>query len=71
MDRIEEDRKSKGQAMSDDAIIKLCRNEVHRMVNELADYKRPRRIQVRFEPLEKTTTQKIKRYLYSISDTEG
>ena len=70
MDRIEEERKSKGQSMSDDEIIALCKSEVHRMVQEIAEYKRPRRVQVRFEQLEKTTTQKIKRYLYNLSDGE-
>jgi long-chain acyl-CoA synthetase len=68
LDRFEEDRKEKGQSMTDDEIIELCKKEVQRTVKEIADYKRPRRIHVRFEPLEKTTTQKVKRYLYSMDE---
>jgi Long-chain acyl-CoA synthetases (AMP-forming) len=68
MERIEEDFTSKGQTMTDEQIIKLCKDEAIRVCKEIADYKRPRRVQVRFEPLEKTTTQKVKRYLYSMSD---
>ena len=34
---------------------------------ELSPYKRPRRIQIRLEEFEKTSTQKIKRYLYQIA----
>ncbi len=69
LDRIEEDRKAKGQSMSDDDIIALCKSEVQRTVKAIAEYKRPRRIQVRFEPLEKTTTQKVKRYLYNLDNS--
>ena len=69
LDRIEEDRKANGQSMSDDDIIALCKSEVHRTVKAIAEYKRPRRIQVRFEPLEKTTTQKVKRYLYNLDNS--
>lgn len=70
IDRIEEERKSKGQSMSDADIIALCKSEVARTVREISEYKRPRRVHVRFEQLEKTTTQKVKRYLYSLSDAE-
>ena len=70
MDRIGEDHKEKGQSPSDDQVVALCKSEVQRMAREIAEYKRPRRILVRFEPLEKTTTQKVKRYLYSMPDTE-
>ena len=68
MERIEEDFTSKGQTMTDEEIVKLCKAEVVRTCKEIADYKRPRRVQVRFEALEKTTTQKVKRYLYTMSD---
>ncbi|MDR0993782.1 MAG: AMP-binding protein [Verrucomicrobiota bacterium] len=42
------------------------RNEVKRQVAHLADYKHPRRIQVRWEEFNKTATGKIKRYLYAM-----
>ncbi|MGI5868821.1 MAG: AMP-dependent synthetase/ligase [Kiritimatiellia bacterium] len=70
MDRIGEDHSAKGQSLSDDQIVELCKSEVRRMAREIAEYKHPRRISVRFEPFQKTTTQKIKRYLYSMADLE-
>ena len=45
-------------------------NALESAQEELADYKRPRKIEIRFDEFEKTTTQKIKRYLYAI-DTTG
>ena len=70
MERIDEEHKAKGQSLTDDQIVALCKAEVQRTSREIAEYKRPRRILVRFEPLEKTTTQKVKRYLYTMSDSE-
>lgn len=43
------------------------RAEVRRLAQDLSSYKRPRRIQIRWEEFEKTSTQKVKRYLYAIS----
>lgn len=71
MVRFDEERRTKNQSLTDDQIIALCKAEVQKMTREISEYKRPRRIQIRFEPLEKTTTQKIKRYLYSLSDSEN
>jgi len=59
-----EDREKK--RLSDSEIEKLVRDDVREQLKGLSDYKRPRRIEVRFEEFEKTTTQKIKRYLYAI-----
>lgn len=55
-----------GKRLSDRDIEKILRDDVRTQLNALSDYKRPRRIEVRFEEFEKTTTQKIKRYLYAI-----
>ncbi|NCC50129.1 MAG: long-chain fatty acid--CoA ligase [Spartobacteria bacterium] len=52
--------------MSDEDIEQLIQQEVKQQCRELADYKRPRRVQVQYEEFEKTSTQKIKRYLYAI-----
>ena len=60
-----EDRE--GKRFSDDVVERMLRDDIRRQLNALADYKRPRRIEVRFEEFEKTTTQKIKRYLYAIN----
>lgn len=54
------------QARTDDEIIAKCREEVQKMVGELSTYKRPRKLVFRMEPFEKTTTLKIKRFLYSM-----
>jgi len=55
---------------SDEEIAELIRAEVRKCVASIAEYKRPRRIQIRTEEFEKTATGKIKRYLYAISPTE-
>ncbi len=55
--------------LADRDIEDLVRKEVKRQCKQLSDYKWPRRIQVRFEEFEKTSTAKIKRYLYAIDTT--
>jgi len=52
--------------LSDEQIREICIAEVREAVRQLAPFKHPRRLLVRFEPLERTQTHKIKRYLYSI-----
>jgi long-chain acyl-CoA synthetase len=59
-----------GKALTDQQIEELVREDIRQQLSELSDYKRPRRIEVRFDEFEKTTTQKVKRYLYAI-DTTG
>lgn len=54
---------------SEAEIIAHLKNEVKRQVSKLADYKHPRRIQVRWEEFNKTSTGKIKRYLYAMDET--
>lgn len=54
------------ERLGDEKIEQIVREDVRRRLEALSDYKRPRRIQIRFEEFEKTTTQKIKRYLYAI-----
>ncbi len=68
MDKIAADFPGKKGQMTDEEISELCRKEVREAVSVIAEYKRPRKFQVRFEPFERTTTQKIKRYLYAISE---
>jgi len=55
-----------GTRLSDQDLVEMVRTDVVKQLAALADYKRPRKIQVRFAEFEKTTTQKIKRYLYAI-----
>lgn len=59
-----------GRRLTDSEIEELVRSDVREKLAALSDYKRPRKIEVRFQEFEKTTTQKIKRYLYAI-DTVG
>ena len=54
---------------SEQEIEARLRAEVKKQVEALADYKHPRRIQIRWEEFSKTSTGKIKRYLYAMSET--
>ena len=53
--------------LSDQELEKLILGEVREQCRHLAEYKRPRCIQLRYEEFQKTSTQKIKRYLYAIN----
>lgn len=67
LEAIEQMEDREGNRLSDEQIARLVRDDVRKVLGELSEYKRPRRIEVRFEEFEKTTTQKIKRYLYAIN----
>ncbi|MBN1268664.1 MAG: AMP-binding protein [Kiritimatiellae bacterium] len=51
---------------SDRDVQDLIRAEVKRASQAIAEYKRPRRIQIRYEEFGRTSTGKIKRYLYAL-----
>jgi len=74
LDKIAEERNrnavGSASPLSDNQIRDLCLKEVHEAMKELSTYKHPRRIQVRFDPLQKTNTLKVKRYLYSLDAPE-
>ena len=53
---------------SEKEIEARVRAEVKKQVAALADYKHPRRVQIRWEEFNKTSTGKIKRYLYAMSE---
>ena len=55
-----------GTSLTDEEIEERVRAAAREKLTALAEYKRPRKIEVRFDEFEKTTTQKIKRYLYAI-----
>ncbi len=59
-----------GQRLADREIEERVREDIREQLSELSDYKRPRKIQIRFEEFEKTSTQKVKRYLYAIDTTQ-
>ncbi len=60
----------KHKLLSEKEIRDLMKSEVRSMASRIAEYKRPRRIQVRKEEFEKTSTTKIKRYLYAMDQTD-
>ena len=54
--------------LAEPEIAERLRDEVKKQVAALAEYKRPRRVQIRWEEFSKTSTGKIKRYLYAMSE---
>ncbi len=67
---IDAEAKRRKHQLSDEEIETLLRAEVKKTAKLLAEYKRPRCIQIRTEAFEKTSTSKAKRYLYAITPTE-
>ncbi len=67
---IDVEGRRRKKPFSESEIEELLRVEVKRAAEQLADYKRPRCIRIRTEPFERTSTQKVKRYLYALSPTE-
>ena len=58
------------KALNEAKIADLIRSEVKRLSADIADFKRPRRIQIRWEEFDKTSTGKVKRYLYSLDTSD-
>lgn len=67
---IDAEARRRGHPLSDAEIEQRIRTAVKKATQPLADFQRPRYIQIRTEPFERTSTQKIKRYLYAIIPTE-
>ncbi|MBT3192485.1 MAG: long-chain fatty acid--CoA ligase [Verrucomicrobia bacterium] len=67
---IDAESQKRKHTLSDKEVESLLRIEVKKAARQLAEYKRPRFIQVRTEVFEKTSTSKAKRYLYAITPTE-
>ncbi len=53
-----------GKELTEEDIYKIIEQEIERLSKDLAPYKRPRRFTIREEEFPKTTTRKIKRYLF-------
>jgi len=58
------------KVFTENEIATLIRCEVKKYSAEIAEYKRPRRIQIRWEEFDKTSTGKVKRYLYAMGTEE-
>ena len=69
-ERFDQMEQESGERLTEGRIGELVQEDIRKWLLALSDYKRPRRVDIRFEEFEKTTTQKIKRYLYAI-DTGG
>lgn len=54
----------RGQTPPWSEVEALVRKILQTRCSDLADYKHPRRIEIRREPLERTSTQKVRRHLY-------
>jgi len=65
-----DERAAREGSLSDDELRALVTQEVKRASRVLAEYKRPRLIRIRSEAFLRTSTGKIKRYLYSMADAE-
>ncbi len=57
--------KDNGTAVTDQLVEEVLRKEVRKQCAHLAHYKRVRKFTIRWEEFDKTTTRKIKRYLYT------
>ncbi len=55
---------TKGITMTPDQVEELIRNEVRTISRQFPDYKRIRKIKIHPEEFQRTSTRKIKRYLY-------
>jgi long-chain acyl-CoA synthetase len=66
MEWFEQEEHRTGVRLSDEKIAQRVRDDLQKHLAALSNYKRPRKIQVRFEEFEKTPTQKTKRHLYAI-----
>lgn len=60
------EHKENGRSYTYDEIVNKCREETINAVKSISAYKHPRKIIIRMEPFEKTTTLKVKRFLYKI-----
>lgn len=67
---LDEEAARTGTHRTDREVIDLLREEVKRTCQAITEYKRPRKILVRMEAFEKTSTGKIKRYLYDLESTD-
>jgi long-chain acyl-CoA synthetase len=65
MDRFDAYSQEKGVTLSDEMVEEILREEVRRECRHLPHYKRVRKFTIRWEEFDKTTTRKIKRYLYT------
>jgi long-chain acyl-CoA synthetase len=64
-ERFDQYAGEKGVALTDELVREVLAAEVRREGQKLPYYKRVRKFTIRWEEFDKTTTRKIKRYLYT------
>ena len=65
LEKVDQYFQQQGVPLSDERVEELLKREVRRQCLRLSHYKRVRRFTIRWEEFDKTTTRKIKRYLYT------
>ena len=65
LEKVDQHFQQQGVPLSDERVEELLKREVRRQCLRLSHYKRVRRFTIRWEEFDKTTTRKIKRYLYT------
>ncbi|MEE9369587.1 MAG: AMP-binding protein [Pontiella sp.] len=68
LDAMEDQKETR---LTDQQIEEMVRVDIREQLSALSNYKRPRKIEIRFDEFEKTTTQKIKRFLYAIDTAKN
>ena len=61
-------RRGPTPSVGNEALLAAIRADLKRVLRAIADYKHPRRIVIRREEFEKTSTGKIKRFLYTMPE---
>lgn len=68
---ISQESRDRSQVLDDLRVEQLIKAEVSRMGENLADYKRVKGFVIQKEELEKTSTRKVKRYLFNLPQTRA
>jgi len=63
---FDQQREESGEQYLEDDIERIVKDEYRAAVADLASYKRPKEMAIRHEEFEKTSTRKIKRFLYKL-----
>jgi acyl-CoA synthetase (AMP-forming)/AMP-acid ligase II len=69
-DAVDAESARQERKLTDEEVTDLLTEQVRQLSRQLADYKRPRKVHVRMGEFEKTSTGKVKRYLYELEGTE-
>jgi long-chain acyl-CoA synthetase len=64
LEHFEEMTQARGEAFTTEEIEKTVRSECRGVIADLTEYKRPKRVDLREDEFEKTSTKKIKRFMY-------